>query len=70
MHYHALSRYPESDVVLVNQAGQEKVIVVKPNHSATWRHNLWLLAALAVPSLGAGLLLRSWAPGHFTAGRP
>ena len=37
MHYHALSRYPESDVVLVNQAGQEKVIVVKPNHSATWR---------------------------------
>ena len=45
MHYHALSRYPESGVVLVNQAGQEKVIVVKPNHSATWRHNLWLLAA-------------------------
>ena len=41
MHYHALSRYPESDVVLVNQAGQEKVIVAKPNHSATWRHNLW-----------------------------
>ena len=63
MHYHALSRYPESDVVLVNQAGQEKVIVVKPNHSATWRHNLWLLAALAVPSLGAGIafaLLGAW----------
>ena len=55
MHYHALSRYPESDVVLVNQAGQEKVIVVKPNHSATWRHNLWLLGALAIPSLGAGI---------------
>ena len=55
MHYHALSHYPESDVVLVNQAGQEKVIVVKPNHSATWRHNLWLLVALAVPSLGAGI---------------
>ena len=63
MHYHALSRYPESDVVLVNQAGQEKVIVVKPNHSATWRHNLWLLGALAVPSLGAGIafaLLGAW----------
>ena len=50
-------------MVLVNQAGQEKVIVVKPNHSATWRHNLWLLAALAVPSLGAGIafaLLGAW----------
>jgi len=63
MHYHAFSCYPESDVVLVNQADQEKVIVVKPNHSATWRHNLWLLAALAVPSLGAGIafaLLGAW----------
>ena len=26
MHYHALSRYLESDVVLVNGAGQEKVL--------------------------------------------
>ena len=63
MHYHAHSDNPESGVVLVNQAGQEKVIVVKPNHSATWRHNLWLLAALAVPSLGAGIafaLLGAW----------
>ena len=56
-------------MVLVNHAGQEKVIVVKPNHSATWRHNLWLLAALAVPSLGAGI---ACAPGRLavTVGGP
>ena len=65
MHYHALSQSGEITVVSLNQAGPEKVIVVKPNHSATWRQNLWLLAALAVPSLGAGIafaLLGAW-PG-------
>ena len=41
----------------------EKVIVAKPNHSSTWRHNLWLLAALAIPSLGAVWALPSLAPG-------
>ena len=63
MHYHALSQSGEITVVSLNQAGPEKVIVVKPNHSATWRQNLWLLAALAVPSLGAGIafaLLGAW----------
>lgn len=50
-------------MVFLDQAGQEKVIVAKPNHSATWHQNLWLLAALAVPSLGAGIgfaLLGAW----------
>ena len=47
----------------VNRAGPETVILIKPNHSASWRQNLWLLAALAVPSLGAGVafaLLGAW----------
>ena len=50
-------------MVSVNRAGPETVILIKPNHSASWRQNLWLLAALAVPSLGAGVafaLLGAW----------
>lgn len=50
-------------MVSVNRAGSETVILIKPNHSASWRQNLWLLAALAVPSLGAGVafaLLGAW----------
>ena len=70
MHYHALSQSGEITVVSLNQAGPEKVIVVKPNHSATWRQNLWLLAALAVPSLGAGIAFRiTRRLAHFAAGR-
>ena len=50
-------------MVSVNRACSETVILIKPNHSASWRQNLWLLAALAVPSLGAGVafaLLGAW----------
>ena len=59
MHYHALSRYPESDVVLVNQAGQEKVIVAKPNTlrpggiicgcSPRWRCHRWARDCFCAP---------------------
>tara|TARA_B100000683_G_scaffold274862_1_gene324058 strand:+ start:1382 stop:1897 length:516 start_codon:yes stop_codon:yes gene_type:complete len=45
----------ESSLVSLDHLNGEKVIVAKPNHSSTWRHNLWLLAALAIPSLGAGV---------------
>ncbi|MDG1065215.1 MAG: DUF2244 domain-containing protein [Luminiphilus sp.] len=30
-------------------------IIARPDHSSTWRNNLWLLAAVAVPSLGAAI---------------
>lgn len=46
----------EANVVSVNCNNRETIILVKPNHSASWRHNLWVLAALAVPSLGAGIV--------------
>lgn len=42
-------------MVSINRAAGETVILIRPNHSASWRQNLWLLAALAVPSLGAGI---------------
>ncbi len=45
----------ESSLVSLDYLNGEKVIIAKPNHSSSWRHNLWLLAALAVPSLGAGV---------------
>ena len=50
-------------MVSMDQVDGEKVIIAKPNHSSSWRHNLWLLGALAVPSLGAGIafaLLGAW----------
>ena len=53
----------EAAVVSVNRVDRETVILVKPNHSASWRQNLWLLGALAVPSLGAGIafaLVGAW----------
>ena len=42
-------------MVVLNRVDRETVILVKPNHSSSWRQNLWLLGALAVPSLGAGI---------------
>lgn len=33
----------------------ERVIIAQPNHSATWRANLWALLAISVPSLGAAI---------------
>ena len=56
-------RLSEHTVVSMDQVDGEKVIIAKPNHSSSWRHNLWLLGALAVPSLGAGIgfaLLGAW----------
>ena len=38
-------------------------IFARPDHSYSWRNNLWLLAAIAVPSLGAAIgfaLLGAW----------
>ncbi len=32
-----------------------QVIIVQPNHSSTWRNNLWALLAISVPSLGAAI---------------
>jgi len=32
-----------------------QTIVAKPNQSATWRSNLWVLGMIAVPSLGAAI---------------
>ena len=55
MHYHTPHLAGENRVISYNQADREMVVVVKPNHSATWHQNLWLLAALAIPSLGAGI---------------
>ena len=55
MHYHTSHLAGENRVISYNQADREMVVVVKPNHSATWHQNLWLLAALAIPSLGAGI---------------
>jgi len=47
--------WTETNVVSVDRNERETTILVKPNHSASWRQNLWVLAALAVPSLGAGI---------------
>ena len=55
MHYHTPHLAGENFVISCNHADREMVVVVKPNHSATWHQNLWLLAALAIPSLGAGI---------------
>ena len=55
MHYHTPHLVVENRVISYDQADREMVVVIKPNHSSTWHQNLWLLAALAVPSLGAGI---------------
>ena len=42
---------------MVSSAQKDDVhtIIARPDHSSTWRNNLWLLAAIAVPSLGAAI---------------
>ncbi len=35
--------------------GSRLQIIARPNQSANWRSNLWVLAALSVPSLGAAI---------------
>ena len=40
-----------------------RLIIVKPNKSATWRTNLYVLIAISIPSLGAAIgftLLGAW----------
>ena len=49
-------------VTSTRQAGRLQ-IVAKPNHSSTWRGNLYALLAISVPSLGAAIgftLLGAW----------
>ena len=41
----------------------ERLVIVKPNKSATWRTNLYALIAISIPSLGAAIgfaLLGAW----------
>ena len=43
--------------------GSRLEIIARPNQSASWRTNLWVLVGLAVPSLGAAIgfaLLGAW----------
>lgn len=50
-------------MVSSSDKGGTRVIVAKPNHSSTWRHNLWTLMAISVPSLGAAIgftVLGAW----------
>jgi len=50
-------------VVSSSQKNGVCTIFAKPDHSSSWRNNLWLLAAIAVPSLGAAIgftLLGAW----------
>jgi uncharacterized membrane protein len=42
-------------VITSTEHGNQKVIVAQPNHSSTWRNNLWMLLAISVPSLGAAV---------------
>jgi uncharacterized membrane protein len=42
-------------VVSSAQKDDVHTIIARPDHSSTWRNNLWLLAAIAVPSLGAAI---------------
>lgn len=46
-----------------SESDGEHIIVVQPNHSSTWRANLWALLAISVPSLGAAVgftLMGAW----------
>lgn len=50
-------------MVTISDNGVIKTIIAKPNHSATWRTNLWVVLAISVPSLGAAIgfaLLGAW----------
>jgi uncharacterized membrane protein len=46
-------------LVSSNSTEHGLVIVATPNHSSTWRTNLWVLLAIAVPSLGAAVAFAS-----------
>ena len=50
-------------MVTSHQDDDSRVVVIKPNHSATWRNNLYALIKVAIPSLGAVIgftLLGAW----------
>lgn len=50
-------------MVTSTRSRNKLMIVAKPNQSASWRSNLYVLLALAVPSLGAAIgftLLGAW----------
>ena len=50
-------------MVRSSRQDQTLVIVAKPNHSSSWRTNLWVLLMITVPSLGAAIgfsLLGAW----------
>lgn len=43
-------------MVTSSRSGKELLIVAKPDHSCTWRHNVLVLLALALPSLGVAIM--------------
>ena len=50
-------------MIIDRKDAEKRIVMIKPNHSATWRANLLLIAAVSVPSLGAGVgfaLLGAW----------
>jgi len=50
-------------VITEQSEDNARIIIVKPNKSATWRTNLYALIAISIPSLGAAIgfaLLGAW----------
>lgn len=50
-------------MVTSKRAAGKLMIVARPNHSSSWRANLYVLLAIALPSLGAAIafsLLGAW----------
>ena len=52
-------------MITVSDDGAIKTIIVKPNHSATWKTNLWVVLAISVPSLGAAIAFALLALGQY-----
>lgn len=50
-------------MVTSHRETDQHIIIAKPNHSSTWRNNLWALIIISIPSLGAAIgftLLGAW----------
>lgn len=50
-------------MITSNQEAGKLMIIARPNHSSSWRGNLYALLAISVPSLGAAIgftLLGAW----------
>ena len=43
-------------MISFDRQDSEVIILAKPNQSATWHQNLWLLLALAIPSIGGAFV--------------